>query len=108
MPGYLAEHQESPRVKGFREGLTENGIEFREEFILNRKGKGTSEQETEELVMNLLRNGTKVNGIITSIDRNPALLAKKACEILLDEIEGKEVQTENVIEVSLIERDSTR
>ena len=151
LPGYLAEHQESPRVKGYREGLTENGIEFREEFILNRKGKGTSEQETEELVMNLLRNGTKVDGIITSsdraafgamkalgkvgcyapedvklisfdnspysmmaspsitsIDRNPALLAKKACELLLDEIEGKEVQTENVIEVSLIERDSTR
>lgn len=151
LPGYLAEHQESPRVKGYKNGLAANGIEFREEFILNRKGTGTSESETEELVMDLLRNGTKVDGIITSsdraafgamkalgkvgyyapedvklisfdnspysmmaspsitaIDRRPAELAEKACELMLDLIAGKEVQTENIIEVSLVERDSTR
>ncbi|MCR5450112.1 MAG: substrate-binding domain-containing protein [Solobacterium sp.] len=151
LPGYLAEHQESPRVRGYREALEENGIPYREEFILNRTGTKSSETETEELVMNILRDGTKVDGIIassdraafgalkaigkvgyyapedvrlisfdnspyslmaspsiTAIDRNPAELASKACELILGLIDGKSVQKENTIDVSLIERDSTR
>ena len=45
---------------------------------------------------------------ITSLDRNPSSLAERACAILMDLIAGKEVQKENIISVSLVERDSTR
>ncbi len=51
---------------------------------------------------------TMASPSITSLDRNPASLAAKACQILLDLIEGKEVNKENIIGVSLVERDSTR
>lgn len=51
---------------------------------------------------------TMASPSITSLDRNPASLAGRACEILLDLPAGKEVQKENVISVSLVERDSTR
>ena len=34
--------------------------------------------------------------------------AERACAILMDLIAGKEVQKENIISVSLVERDSTR
>ena len=151
MPGYIAEHQENPRLSGYKKALEEAGIEFDPLYVLNRTGKGSSEQETGELVMNLLRNGTKVDGIITSsdraafgamkalgkvgyyspedvrlisfdnspystmaspsitsLDRNPSSLAERACAILMDLIAGKEVQKENIISVSLVERDSTR
>lgn len=51
---------------------------------------------------------TMASPSITSLDRNPASLAGRACEILLDLIAGKDVQKENIISVSLVERDSTR
>ena len=69
VPGYLAEHQESPRVKGYREALEEGGIEFCTDYVLNRKGEQSSETETEELVREHLRKGNPVDGIITSSDR---------------------------------------
>lgn len=45
---------------------------------------------------------------ITSIDRNPKAIAAKAVEVLLDRMNGKEVNVTNMIEVSLVTRDSTR
>ena len=69
LPGYLAEHQESPRVNGYRKALEEHGIPFRAEYVLNRSGKGSSEEEAELMVKELLRNGGKVDGILTSSDR---------------------------------------
>ncbi|WP_195837023.1 substrate-binding domain-containing protein [Sharpea porci] len=45
---------------------------------------------------------------ITSIDRNPKAIAAKAVEVLLDRMNGKEVNITNMIEVSLVIRDSTR
>lgn len=151
LPGYTAEYQESPRVRGYRNALEEAGLLFDPHYVLNRSGKGTSEQETADLIMAIMKEGRKVDGIITSsdraafgamkalgkvgyyapediklisfdnspystmaspsitsLDRNPVSLANKACEILLDQIAGRPVQEENVIRVSLVERDSTR
>ena len=51
---------------------------------------------------------TMASPSVTSLDRNPASLADRACEILLELIAGKEAQKENIISVSLVERDSTR
>lgn len=135
-------------MPGIRQILEQYGITLNSK---SNNGTGTSQSETEELVMKLLRDGTKVDAIITSsdraafgalkalgkvgyyapedvrlisfdnspysmmaspsitaIDRNPKELARKACEILLAEINGEEVTYENIIEVSLVERDSTR
>lgn len=151
MPGYIAEHQDNPRLNGYRKALAEAGIEFDPLYVLNRTGKGSSEQETVELIMTVMKEGRKVDGIITSsdraafgamkalgkvgfyapedvrlisfdnspystmaspsitaLDRNPASLAAKACAILEDLMAGKDVQKENIISVSLVERDSTR
>ena len=45
---------------------------------------------------------------ITSIDRNFKDIAYKAVEVMLDQINGKEVCDTNTIEVSLVKRDSSR
>lgn len=46
---------------------------------------------------------------ITALDRNPDVLAGKACELLLKMISGEhEVDLETIIPVSLVKRDSTR
>lgn len=151
MPGYIAEHQDNPRLNGYRSALEEAGIAYDPQNVLKRTGKGSSEQETAELIMKVMKEGRKVDGIITSsdrtafgamkalgkigyyspedvrlisfdntpystmaspsvtsLDRNPASLADRACEILLELIAGKEAQKENIISVSLVERDSTR
>ncbi len=151
MAGYTAEQQESPRVRGYKRALEANGITVRNDLILNRPGKKSSEEETEEMVQDLMHKGFKIDGIITSsdraafgamtalkktgyyvpedvrlisfdnspyssmsspsvtaIDRNPAMLAQKACDVLLKIITGEEAKTENIINVSLVKRDSTR
>lgn len=69
MPGYLAEGQESPRVRGYRKALEKHHIEYNDVYVLNRKGETSSEAETEELVREHLHQGNKVDGIITSSDR---------------------------------------
>ena len=148
-PGFIAEHQDNPRVKGYRKAPENHGIEYRNDFILNRKGEKSSEKETEELVQELMHKGYKVDGIITSsdraafgaiealkkvgyyvpedvrlisfdnspytamssitaIDRNAKAIAEKACEVLTDLIQNKTVKKENTINVSLVERESTR
>ena len=68
-PGYLAENQDSPRVAGYRKALSTAGMEYHEEYVLKRKGAGTSEAETELLVKKCLEEGFDVDGIITSSDR---------------------------------------
>ena len=45
---------------------------------------------------------------ITALDRNPRLLAESAVRSLLDRIEGRPVEKETIIPVSLCKRDSTR
>ena len=69
MPGFIAEQQENPRVRGYRSALEEAGLEFDPQYVLNRTGKGSSEQETQELVMHIMKAGKKVDAIITSSDR---------------------------------------
>lgn len=69
MPGYLAENRKDPRVIGYEEALKECGIELEPKYILKRSGKGTSEEETEELVREIMRKGEPVDAIITSSDR---------------------------------------
>lgn len=66
LPGYLAEHQESPRTEGYRRALRKHGIP---EFVLNRRGEQSSEIETEQLVREVLKQGYRIDGIITSSDR---------------------------------------
>ena len=69
VPGYSAETQESPRVKGYKKALLKMGIEVNEDYILKRGGKKSSEIETAELVSTVMHKGLKVDGIITSSDR---------------------------------------
>ena len=45
---------------------------------------------------------------ITSIDRRPEETAYKAVEVLLKQINHEEISDTNVIEASLVKRDSTR
>lgn len=152
LPGFLAEHQESPRVRGYRNALEQNGIDFHNEYVLYRQGKRTTEEETGDLIRMAVANHIPVDGVITSsdraafgamtalrsvgyfvpedvrlisfdhspyatmasppitaLDRKPEALAKKACEILKKMMDGtQDFQTENVIPVSLVKRDTTR
>ena len=151
LPGYLAEHQESPRTEGYRRALLKHEIPWRQEFVLTRSGKDNSEVETEELIRDALKKGIKIDGIITSsdraafgamarlrsvglyvpedvrlisfdnspysnmatpsitaLDRKPKLLAEKACENLIAQLNRANCISENVIHVSLVERVSTR
>ena len=45
---------------------------------------------------------------ITAIDRNPERIADKAVETMLKLLSKEEVSSDNIIQVSLVERDSTR
>ena len=69
LPGFLAEGQESPRVRGYKAALKKHGIEFRKEYVLNRKGKKSSEEETGCLIRQLFAKDDTVDGVITSSDR---------------------------------------
>ena len=69
MPGYIAQQKESPRVEGYRQSVESHGMEYRKDYVLNRNGIGTSEEETEQLVQECLGRGYKVDAIITSSDR---------------------------------------
>ncbi len=151
MPGFLAEGQESPRVAGYRIALKEANLPYDSRFVLKREGKKSSEEESEQLVRLLLREGHTFDGIITAsdraafgvmtglrsvglyvpedvrlisfdnspysamatpsitaLDRKPGVLAKKACEVLLRLIRGEECETETVVPVEIVKRDSTR
>lgn len=152
LPGFLAEQQESPRVQGYRRSLEKHGIDFRQEYILQRSGIRSSEEETGELIRSLFASGLTADGLITSSDRaafgavralqsigyfvpedvrlisfdnssysamaSPSVssldrktdrLAEKACEILCRLMAGeKDVPMENIIEVTLQQRDSSR
>jgi len=151
LPGFLAEHHESPRVEGYRNALKKNGIPVSEDFILNRPGEKSTEEEAEEMVRAAIGRGVLVEGIITSsdraafgavaalrsvgyyvpedvklisfdnspysamaspsvtaLDRNPEILAEKACEILIQILDKKDVAVENIVPVSFVKRDSTR
>lgn len=151
MPGFLAQGQESPRVAGYQSALERHGLPYDPQFVLNRKGVGSSEAESEEMVRELLRHGHKIDGIITAsdraafgamaglravglyvpedvrlisfdnspystmatpsvtaLDRNPGVLAERACQILLQLIRGETVPMENVVPVGIVKRDSTR
>ena len=152
LPGFLAEQQESPRVQGYRRSLEKHGIDFRQEYILQRSGIRSSEEETGELIRSLFASGLTADGLITSSDRaafgavralqsigyfvpedvrlisfdnssysamaSPSVssldrktdrLAAKACEILCRLMAGeKDVPMENIIEVTLQQRDSSR
>ena len=151
LPGYVAEKQDSPRVSGYKQALLQNGLNYDDGFVLNRKGKGSSEEETEALVMDKIHEGVKFDGIITSsdraafgalraisklgyyapedvrlisfdnspyatmaspsittIDRNPYELARVAYNVLMKIIDDQPYETENIIPVSLIKRDTTR
>lgn len=152
LPGFLAEHQESPRVSGYRRALEKHGIEFDERYILNRAGVKSTEFETEEMIRSIMDQGIPIDGIITSsdrsafgamaalrsvglyvpediklisfdnspysamatpgitaLDRNPDVLAEKACEALLGKLKGIQPEKDKIIvPVSLVRRDSTR
>lgn len=69
LPGFIAENQESPRVKGFRSALKRHGLPCRQDYILNRQGKRGTELEAEELVQGMIRRNLPLDGIITSSDR---------------------------------------
>ena len=69
MPGYLAEKRTSPRVLGYEDALKSRGLAPREDYILNRAGERSSEEETEELVRGILTKGEPIDAVITSSDR---------------------------------------
>jgi len=69
LPGYIAEEQENPRVRGYRLALEESGMPYNPDYVLNRKGKKSSEEESSELIMQIMQKSIKVDAIITSSDR---------------------------------------
>lgn len=69
LPGYVAQDKDNPRVEGYRRALEKNGIPFRSEYVLNRPGRKSSEEEAGELITKAVRDGIIMDGIITSSDR---------------------------------------
>ena len=69
MPGYIAEKQENPRIRGYRKALTDYDIPYDGLFVLKRKGIKSSEEESAEMIMDFFRQGIKIDAIITSSDR---------------------------------------
>ena len=70
LPGLIAEQQESPRVKGFRKALEDRNISYDESSILYRKGLKSSQEETKDIIMDVLSENKKIDAIITSSDRS--------------------------------------
>lgn len=151
LPGLIAEQQEAPRVKGFRKAFENHDIIFDDSSILYRKGLKSSQEETRDIIMDVLSQNRKIDAIITSsdrsafsvmkaigqlgyyapediklisfdntpystlsspsitaIDRNPEEIAKKSVEILMKLLNQEECSYDNIVPVSLVERDSTR
>lgn len=69
LPGYIAEQHENPRIVGYKRALERAGMDFEPAYVLKRRGLASSEAETSELVMQIMKQGKKVDGIITSSDR---------------------------------------
>ena len=152
LPGYVAQDKDNPRVEGYRRALEKNGIPFRTEYVLNRPGRKSSEEEAGELITKAVRDGIIMDGIITSsdraafgagrelqrigyfvpedvrlvsfdnspyaafaspslttLDRRPEELAKRASEVLCACMEKEtDIRQTNIIDVSLIRRGSSR
>lgn len=152
LPGYVAQDKDNPRVEGYRRTLEKNGIPYRSEYVLNRPGRKSSEEEAGELITKAVQDGIIMDGIITSsdraafgarralqrigyfvpedvrlvsfdnspyaafaspslttMDRRPEELAKTASEVLCACMAGKaDIRQTNIIDVSLIPRDSSR
>lgn len=152
LPGYVAQDKDNPRVEGYRRALEKNGIPFRAEYVLNRLGRKSSEEEAGELITKAVRDGIIMDGIITSsdraafgagralqrigyfvpedvrlvsfdnspyaafaspslttLDRRPEELAKRASEVLCACMEKEtDIRQTNIIDVSLIRRGSSR
>lgn len=152
LPGYVAQDKDNPRVEGYRRALEKNGIPFRAEYVLNRPGGKSSEEEAGELITKAVRDGIIMDGIITSsdraafgagralqrigyfvpedvrlvsfdnspyaafaspslttLDRRPEELAKRASEVLCACMEKEtDIRQTNIIDVSLIRRGSSR
>ncbi|MBQ2213780.1 MAG: substrate-binding domain-containing protein [Erysipelotrichaceae bacterium] len=151
LPGLLAEKRESPRVSGYKKALSDRNNQVNESLIIYREGKKSSQEETRDIVMDVLSQNKKIDAIITSsdrsafsvmkaigllgyyapediklisfdntpystlaspsitaIDRNPERIADKAVETMLKLLSKEEVSSDNIIQVSLVERDSTR
>ena len=70
LPGLIAEQSESPRVKGFRKALKDHDIPYDESSILYRKGFKSSQEETKDIIMDVLSESRKIDAIITSSDRS--------------------------------------
>ncbi len=68
-PGYLAQGQTAPRLEGYCRALEDNGLPFREQYVIRRSGTHNSEQETEQRIEELLHDGEQIDGIIASSDR---------------------------------------
>ena len=152
LPGYVAQDKDNPRVEGYRRALEKNGIPFRSEYVLNRPGRKSSEEEAGELITKAVHDGIIMDGIITSsdraafgaqralqhieyfvpedvrlvsfdnspyaafaspslttLDRRPGELAKRAGEILCTWMEKGIISAQtNTIDVSLVQRGSSR
>ena len=70
LPGLIAEQSESPRVKGFIKALEYHNISCDDSSILYRKGLKSSQEETKDIIMNVLSENKKIDAIITSSDRS--------------------------------------
>lgn len=152
LPGYVAQDKDNPRVEGYRRTLEKYGIPFRSEYVLNRPGRKSSEEEAGELITKAVQDGIIMDGIITSsdraafgarralqrigyfvpedvrlvsfdnspyaafaspslttLDRRPEELAKRASDVLCACMAGKpDIRQTNIIDVSLIPRGSSR
>ncbi|MBR0420216.1 MAG: substrate-binding domain-containing protein [Erysipelotrichaceae bacterium] len=81
LPGYIAEYHESPRVKGYKKALEDKSVPYDENYVLNRKGLRSSQEETRDIIMNALSEGKRIDAIITSSDRSAFSVMKAIGEL---------------------------
>ena len=81
LPGYIAEHHESPRVNGYKKALTDHDIQYDSSYVLNRKGLKSSQEEIRDIIMDVLSQNKKIDGIITSSDRSAFSVMKAIGEL---------------------------
>ena len=70
LPGYVAGSNDSPRIKGYRKALEDHNIDYDDSYVLLRKGLKSSQEETKDIIMEVLSEGKRIDAIITSSDRS--------------------------------------
>ena len=123
---FTADYEKKERYLGYKKALDTYGIPLDKNYILQTQGKEPSQIEA-EILITLKRANLKVpeqvkligfdntlysrlpTPSISTIERNPKMLAEKGCEVLLNMIQGKDIGSiDTIVPVVLVERESSK